>query len=140
LAITGEITLTGTITAAGITASGKSPVEIYEDSNNFWGAVFNGTQLRYLGRVANVAQVDINGGTLANNTTYKAAISIKTNDFVSALSGAVIGTDNSGTVPVVSKMNIGSNRTFAGNFNGHIRSIRYYPVRLSNANLQALTS
>jgi hypothetical protein len=75
----------------------------------------------------------------AANTPYRGALAYAANDFASATSGANLATDASGTVPTVALLDLGNRNS--GNFlNGHIRSIRFYPSRLTNAQLQALTA
>ena len=69
----------------------------------------------------------------------KSAIAYKTNDFCGAANGVIGTTDTSGTVPVVSRSGIGGLDT-GREINGTIKRIAYYPKRLSNAELQALTS
>lgn len=57
----------------------------------------------------------------------------KENDFAAAGSGFSLSTDTSGTTPRVAEAIIGLN------LNGHIKRLTYYPKRLSNQQLQALT-
>jgi hypothetical protein len=75
----------------------------------------------------------------AANTPYRGALAYAANDFASATSGANLATDASGTVPTVALLDLGNRNS--GNFlNGHIRRLTFYPSRLSNAQLQALTA
>jgi hypothetical protein len=70
----------------------------------------------------------------------KTAAAYKVNDFAYSTQGAAVSTDTSGVIPVVSQLNIGFERTGNANFfNGPIKKIAYYPARLTNAQLQALT-
>jgi hypothetical protein len=71
----------------------------------------------------------------------KQIIAYKTDDFSSASNGTLLSVDTSGTVPVVNTLFLGgyTPSNFDGNINGHIRKIAYYPLRLTNAQLQALT-
>lgn len=69
----------------------------------------------------------------------KAFLAYKTNDVAATFNGAVAQVDTSATIPTVDRMGIGIAPSSAY-LNGHIRSIRYYPTRLSNAQLQALTA
>ena len=69
----------------------------------------------------------------------KGAFSYTKDNFAGVLNAGVVLTDTSGGVPVVSSLQIG--RLVGGFYwNGHIRSIRYFPKRLSNAELQSLTA
>jgi hypothetical protein len=81
-------------------------------------------------------------GALVRNTVYNMAVAYKANDFAACRNGGTVVTDNAGNVPVAPiRLAIGDGFAPSGNtLNGHVRSIRYYPVRLSNAQLQALTA
>jgi hypothetical protein len=70
------------------------------------------------------------------------AFAYKINDFAASLNGATALTDTSGDLPLGSEIPalcIGS-FNLGGRINGTINKIAYYPVRITNANLQALTS
>jgi hypothetical protein len=77
----------------------------------------------------------------ATNINYKAALAYAVNDFASVANAGTVQTDTSGTIPVVSRLNIGvGDNTSANPLNGHIRKVAYYPIRCTNAQLQGLTS
>jgi hypothetical protein len=101
------------------------------------------------GGFGNINTVVTDGGVLQAQTinsgltsagTYKYANAYKANDFASVANGGVAATDTSGTVPTVDRLFIGLSAAGAVPINGHIRSLRYYPTRLSDAQLQALTA
>ena len=71
----------------------------------------------------------------------KAAVAYQTNNAAFAVNSSVT-TDVAGSAPTtLNSMKLGSNTAATGGFlNGHIRRISYYPARLTNAQLQALTS
>jgi hypothetical protein len=64
----------------------------------------------------------------------------KINDFAATLNGGAVQTNTSGTVPTINQLVIGNRAGGNAFLNGHIRRIAYYPTRLSNAQLQALTA
>jgi len=74
-----------------------------------------------------------------DGTVFKFASAYKANDFVTVTTG-VVDTDPSGTIPTVNQLLLGSGETTATFLNGHIRTITYYTSRLTNAQLQALTT
>lgn len=88
----------------------------------------------------------------ANSTTYAAlsavvvsdgalvtqALAFKTDDFAYSANGGAVVTDTSGVLPVVNRLDIGQYTT--GFLNGAIKRISYYPKRLSNTQLQSMTS
>jgi hypothetical protein len=93
-------------------------------------------------RAGGVSQVGITvlAGTGIANFLYKQTLAYKVNDFATALNSGSVITDTTGTLPSVNRMNIGN---FDGNTqftNGTIRKLAYYPLRVTNANLVALTS
>jgi hypothetical protein len=69
----------------------------------------------------------------------KFAGAYKVNDFSAAANGVLGTPDTSGTVPTVSQMNIGGGLG-SEYLNGPLRRIAYYNRRLSNAELQGITS
>lgn len=75
---------------------------------------------------AGALQANLNGATLPPNTAFGAAISYRDDSFAFSLNGGTVVTDNSGLVPVVTVLNIGS-RSSANQCNGIISSIIYYP-------------
>lgn len=103
----------------------------------------------YIGVVSASAEVrTVNGGSVQSlltqaytaNVIEKYAYAVKANDFAFARNGNIVGTDTSGSMPTIDRMFIGNAAGSAAYFNGHIRSIRYFPTRLSNAQLQALSA
>jgi hypothetical protein len=85
---------------------------------------------------AGVAQANMAGASNAvpPNVFGKAAGAYRSNDFALSVNGSATLTDTSGTIPVVDRMTLRTSGT------QNIRKLAYYPSRLSNANLQALTS
>jgi hypothetical protein len=113
------------------------------------GTVSNRLGLRRAGNSAesniivvasNTIQVNFlsGSGTWAVSTYAKSILAYEVNNFASSFNASNVLIATSGTVPVVSQMDIG----YGGNnvkLNGHIQSIKYYPTRLPNADLQRLT-
>lgn len=69
----------------------------------------------------------------------KVGTTYKVNDFAAVLSGGTVFTDATGTIPAVDRLQIGG-LAVASIWTGHIRTLQFYPQRLPNAQLQALTS
>jgi hypothetical protein len=88
--------------------------------------------------VSNVTQASTNSG--AWTATGKMTGAYATNDFASSLNGSAAATDATGTVPTVTTLTLGRRTDNANVLNGHLRKIAYYPLRLTNTNLQALTT
>jgi hypothetical protein len=87
-----------------------------------------------------VVQAAIGTGS-AGTSAFKNSLAYKENDFAASRDGLAVVTDTSGVVPTgLTTLRIGRNALGAEFFNGHIKSIQYYPRRLSNAQLQELTT
>lgn len=88
---------------------------------------------------ANTTQAAMPTGTMVAGTSSKMAGAYKVNDFATSRDAGTVGTDTSGTVPVVTQAEIGM---LAGTAFGTqtISKLAYYPLRVTNAQLQALTS
>jgi hypothetical protein len=78
-------------------------------------------------------------GTLSFSGSSNAALAYKVNDFIGVNNGLLGTADTVGTLPVVTQAEIGFGQG-SGSLNGHIRKIAYYPLRLTNSQLQALTT
>jgi len=84
--------------------------------------------------------VSINGGNIITGERYKVAFGYKANDYVAYINGSQVGTDTSATVPTMTGLRLGSY------FNGtevqkkNTTDFKLYNTRLSNSELQALTT
>ena len=85
-------------------------------------------------------QADIAASVTSRLGPNKWAGAYAANNFAVSANGGAAVTDTSGTVPTVSELRLGRGYNPSSVLNGHIRSIRYWPTRLPNAQLQALTS
>lgn len=92
-----------------------------------------------LGSSAGVAQASMIGsGVAASGSNVRGALAWKLNDAAFSVNGGAVQTDNSVILPVPTRMFIGNGST-QQYLNGTIRSVKYFPRRLTNAELQALT-
>jgi hypothetical protein len=82
------------------------------------------------------------GGSFVGGTFYKIAQAFQRNDLAVSFSGANVQTDTSALIPTFDRLAIGSAPWSIGSsqVNGTIKKLSYYPKRLTNAQLQALTS
>lgn len=95
----------------------------------------------YYSGSSNVALLSL-GAIGALNAVNKVATAYRVNDFAASRNGAAAVTDTAGAVPSgVDRLNIGADPSGAAVnvSNTHIRTITYYPSRLSNTQLQALS-
>lgn len=88
-----------------------------------------------------VSTADFLGESIIVGSMFKYASVYKINDFALTTNGNTPVTFGAGTIPTVDRMMVGhSGSSVTGVLNGHIRRLRYYPKRLTNAQLQALTA
>jgi hypothetical protein len=92
--------------------------------------------------VSGVAQADMNIGSYVAGVSSKTIMVYKTNDFAGTKNGGTVATDTLGSLPTVNQLVIGTQRTAAPSTftqTGTYKKIAYYPIRVTNAQLQALT-
>ncbi len=81
-----------------------------------------------------------NGIAPAANTTANGAWVYKANDFVGAVNGVLTNSDTSGSAPtLLTTFGIGMQGNATLHYNGTIRRLTYWPQRLANSTLQAIT-
>jgi len=108
------------------------------------------TDMAYIYRDASdllKASTNVSGalqGTLTLKTSAlgnnKVAYALSTNDSAAVCTGESVQTDATYNLPTVTDLVIGNRGAGSRELNGHIKSIRYYPRRLTNAQLQELTT
>ena len=79
-------------------------------------------------------------GLAITGTYHKSATAIKENDYALSIDGSTPATDSSAGVPSVSTLHIGGDTSGSRELNGHIKSIKYYPRKLTAAQLQEQTT
>jgi hypothetical protein len=86
-------------------------------------------------------QVNLNFAAYSSVDTVKIAASYKANDFATVKNGGTVSVDVSGTLPTISSFVVGNYPGGGTSFDytGTISRLTYYPVRLPDATLQALT-
>jgi len=88
-----------------------------------------------------VSQATISSGvTVVANTTTKLAGGYKLNDMAVSVIGQAAVADTSATMPTPDRLLFGSADGGLFSLNAHIRSLTYYPVRLTNAQLVTLST
>jgi hypothetical protein len=90
---------------------------------------------------SNVNEVtDLGTTLLLQGVSSKTIATYKVNDFATTANADTVSTDISGILPVVDNMLIGNNVTNNGVLNGTIKKLAFYPARLTNAQLQSITT
>jgi hypothetical protein len=82
-------------------------------------------------------QATLDAGTITANTLYKLGGAWKASSFAVAVNGAAAVTQASGTFPTATQARLGSDGT--NYLNGHLQSLRFWPQRLTNAEVQAFS-
>jgi hypothetical protein len=95
---------------------------------------------RFIVSDAGVTQASIAGPAGSANNVFKVAGGYQVNNFAAATNGTLGTVDTSGTVPSVDQASLTSSQGTTNLFNGHIRQLAYYPRRLANSELQAITA
>ena len=78
-------------------------------------------------------------GTISANVNYQIAGAYKLNDYAVAVNGGAVTTDTSATVPTPDRLAIGRYVTGGTFFSGLVQNIMYWPMRLTNAEVQAFS-
>ena len=99
----------------------------------------NSSQINFFAYDTGATQVNSNIAGTAFSTN-KIAFAYKANDYASCVNGSAVTTDTSASVPSLNYANINAYQISGPLGSGHIRRIAYYPVRLTAAQLQALTA
>lgn len=140
----GQGTLFAEFSWIGLKSAAGQRVVVMDDGTttaNYWGLLATSANaMQNLVIVNNVTEAT-NGTpatTYSANTYYKQIVALAFNSTVAAVNG-VAGTDDTVvTMPVVSVLRIGASSAGVVS-NIRFRRIAYYPLRLTNAQLQALT-
>lgn len=86
------------------------------------------------------SQVNAFGPVLSANNLMKVSSKYKINDFALAANGITPATDTSGVVPVGSdRLDIGVFQPASAYLNGHVAFLNYYPLALTNNEVQAFS-
>jgi hypothetical protein len=97
---------------------------------------------RFFVRILGVTEADITAGTsYVYGSFRKQAAAYALNNCAMSVNGSSVGTDSTVAIPTVDRMILGNGIGGSLNtLNGTIRRIAYYPTRLPNSTLQALTA
>ena len=130
----------GTFVSSTVSSSSPSIVYDFASGSNDYVTAFVGASnvWAYDVREANVAQVAMTN-PWATSDTEKVATAYAANNFAYVKEGGVVSTDTAGSVPSMTTLYIGRNRLSNAYLQGHLRSLFYYPLRLSDAQMQLIT-
>ena len=119
--------------------SSNSGTDLWEDGTN----KISLRKAAYLINVNGAGQANSGYGSPIDYVSFhKIGLAFKPNSVIGSTSGGLSAEDTSAAIPnavnTIQLNRVDTNASF--HINGHIKSIQYYPLRLSNAQLQALTS
>lgn len=83
---------------------------------------------------------DVSVGTWTLGRQFRSAQAFRTGNTVASVSGALSTAGTPSSIPVANTMTFGSNNGAGAALNGHIKSLAFYPYRLTDAQIQALTT
>ena len=129
---------------------GSQSVDILNEVYNYGNSEPNSGNIRFRVDDAGGAHSAVFGPDYIsgsqNDNIAKVALALKDNDMAIAWNGTVPHTDTTGSpaIDLVTALYIGSKFVESSSsvndyMNGHIKSIKYYPVRLTNDEIKALT-
>ena len=131
---------------AGGGAQQRRLADINDGSNNNrigFGRAFIASDLRVQYEINGVSLNGTNGQVASSVfPSAKVAVAYQAGNYAFSPNGASVTTSTAANVPVVNKLSIGNDFSTSanGSANGQIRKIAYYPIRVTNTQLQALTS
>lgn len=112
----------------------------YDNSNDDrWMMNINSSSYSSYIQADGQTTVNMNNVAPGQNVMHKRANAATANDFASYINGSKIGEDVSVVMPKINSFRLYNPTTEDDFLDGHFRKIAYYPERLSNAQLEALT-
>jgi len=135
----------GTIYVEGVVGapdtSGQMPFTAGTDTSNLIYIWIQTNGSLVVESYTSTAQCGIysSSGILSVGDSYKIAFGYANNDFVLYLNGTQIGTDTSGSIAIPANVKLGNYIT-SGYTSGKIKQVMIFNTRLSNTELQTLTS
>ena len=106
-------------------------------NNRMW---FYHNKGQWIGSTAGSTTLNVDLPDPTKYSLHRSAMCYKENDSALTIDASSVTVDSACTVPSVDTLHIGNTGTASTPLNGHIKSINYYPRRLTNAQLQELTT
>lgn len=134
----------GTFVASASTDSTASNRGVYaasDGTNNNRIYLSVTTAAQHLVVASGSTQADITiAGAISDNTVFRDAFAYRANDINGATNGVLGAADPASTLPAVNQFRLGARGDNTIRLDGRIRTIDYYPNRLTDAQLQALST
>lgn len=137
----GTFVVQGDVTFSGSTYPTLLDVDDGTWSNTIYVSSRSATTTgRMEAAVGGTSQVAVDSTTLVSGSPFTEAVAYKLNDYALSVNGNAAVTRTTATVPTVDRLRIGCERGTSNFINGHIARTAYFPKRLANGELQALTA
>lgn len=107
-------------------------------SNRIYAFVSTSGRPTMLVSTLGAVQVNMTNDIISADSNAKTSMAYKVDSFAVASNGGSVTTDAVGTIPTVTKLDIGCFAA-ATNLNGHVQQLFYYPQRLLNAEARAFS-
>jgi hypothetical protein len=114
-------------------------VAVFSDGTNDNRIRFGVTGTGTVWIAATNTEASLTVGTYTAGASFKLAAAYAVNDFAFTKDAATVQVDTSGVVPTVSQLSIGRSNVASGLLTGTIRRLCYWPTRLPDSTLQAVT-
>lgn len=111
------------------TSGNRHTINLFSTTRNISLGIFNGG-------VFQASRDSVISGLAAAT----AALAYNINNFAFSVNGDAPTTDTSGTPPTVTKLNIGSHYANGDIFFGAIKELLFYPIRVTNSEMQRITT
>jgi hypothetical protein len=129
------------------TSLAQQPIWSFDDTtlpseNNAYGARTTSIKFRYNTRSSLVNDGDgtVAAPSITAGVVTKTAFAMATNNYIAAVGGTVSTPDTDATVPIsISRLSLGGYIFNTTKLNGYLQRFSYYPRRMANYELQALT-
>lgn len=128
-----------TVQALPSTVSGVRPLIQFDDgtANEIIALRGNTTNPELYIVDGGTPQAQIDAGTIAANTAYNLGAAWDTDNCAAAVNGGAAVIDTSATIPTATQARLGSDGT--NYLNGHLQTVRYWPQRIINTEVQAFS-
>jgi len=131
---------TAYVEAAAAATGNYGTYSINSDDNNRFYSNVDFSQVQWVGIANGAIQASLPRGVFSPNVYFKHGAAFTTNDFAAVVNGGAAAVDTVAVMPFVNRLFIGATQTNSTFLNGTIKRIAYYPRRLANTELQAITS
>jgi hypothetical protein len=125
---------------AAVSVAAKAVVATNDGTtaNRIYGFVSTSGRPTMLVSTLGAVQVNMTNDIISADASAKTSMVYKVDSFAVASNGGTVTTDALGTIPTVTKLDIGCFAS-ATQLNGHVQQLYYYPQRLLNAEAQAFS-